>query len=141
MQLLPGIGPSTAAKILDKIAAEGKVVAVLKRFAVAKGAAEHWPTFISLIGRLRKAKDWPAQFDAVRSWYERLIDRLYDDAEVRAEDIARLRQIAAGYVSREHFLVELTLDPHDATSGHSPAGSRDEEHTVLSTIHSAKGWI
>ena len=139
LQLLPGIGPSTAAKILDKIAAEGKVVAVLKRFVVARGTAADWPTFISLIGRLRKAKDWPAEFDAVRSWYERLIDRLYDDADVRAEDIVRLQQIAAGYVSRERFLTELTLDPPDATNGHSRAGSRDEEHTILSTIHSAKG--
>ena len=139
LQLLPGIGPSTAAKILDIIAAEGKVVAVLKRFVVAKGTAAHWPTFISLISQLRKAKDWPAEFDAVRSWYERLIDRLYDDGDARAEDIVRLQQIAAGYVSRERFLTELTLDPPDATNGHSRAGSRDEEHTVLSTIHSAKG--
>ena len=36
VQLLPGIGPSTAAKILDKIAAERKVVDVLKRCAVPK---------------------------------------------------------------------------------------------------------
>jgi ATP-dependent DNA helicase UvrD/PcrA len=60
LQLLLGIGPSTAGKILDRIAAERKVVDVLKRFAVPKQAAQEWPAFIRLIDRLRSVKDWPA---------------------------------------------------------------------------------
>jgi DNA helicase-2/ATP-dependent DNA helicase PcrA len=54
-------------------------------------------------------------------------------------DIAQLEQIAAGYESRERFLTELTLDPPDATSGHARASTLDEDYTILSTIHSAKG--
>jgi ATP-dependent DNA helicase UvrD/PcrA len=50
-----------------------------------------------------------------------------------------LQQIADGYASRERFLTELTLDPPDATSGHARATQRDEDYTILSTIHSAKG--
>jgi len=50
-----------------------------------------------------------------------------------------LGQIAAGYGSRERFLTELTLDPPDATSGRAGAVLKDEDYTVLSTIHSAKG--
>jgi DNA helicase-2/ATP-dependent DNA helicase PcrA len=53
--------------------------------------------------------------------------------------VAQLGQIAAGYGSRERFLTELTLDPPDATSGRAGAGLKDEDYTVLSTIHSAKG--
>jgi DNA helicase II / ATP-dependent DNA helicase PcrA len=34
---------------------------------------------------------------------------------------------------------ELTLDPPDATSGRAGADLKDEDYTVLSTIHSAKG--
>jgi hypothetical protein len=34
--LLPGIGPSTAAKILDNVAAERKVVKMLKQLAVPR---------------------------------------------------------------------------------------------------------
>src|SRR5260221_5058721 len=41
--------------------------------------------------------------------------------------------------SRERFLTELTLDPPDATSGRAGADLKDEDYTVLSTIHSAKG--
>ena len=140
LQLLPGIGPSTAAKILDKIAAERKVFDVLKRFVVPKQAAEDWPAFVTLIGRLRKAQVWPAEFEAVSTWYAGHLPRLYnDDADARAADIAQLQQIAAGYASRERFLTEITLDPPEAKSGQARAPLLDEDYTILSTIHSAKG--
>lgn len=41
--------------------------------------------------------------------------------------------------SRERFLTELTLDPPEAKSGHARATLLDEDYTILSTIHSAKG--
>ncbi len=135
LKLLPGIGPSTANKILNQIATEGKVVGVLKRFPVPKAAAEDWPAFVSLITRLRKAEVWPAEFELLRRWYEPQLYRLYDDAELRAEDIARLQQIAGGYRSRERFLTELTLDPPDAKSGHEHANDLEEEYTILSTVN------
>ena len=139
LQLLPGIGPSTAAKILDKIVAERKVVDVLKRFAAPKQTAEDWPAFVTLIGLLRKTKNWPTEFEPLRNWYEPHLQRLYDDADARSADIAQLQQIAVGYRSREGFLTELTLDPPDATSGRARATQLDEDYTILSTIHSAKG--
>ena len=139
LQLLPGIGPSTAAKILDKIAAERKVVDVLKCFAAPKQAAEDWPAFVTLIGRLRKAQVWPAEFEPLQKWYEPYLRDKYDDAESRAADIAQLQQIAAGYASRERFLTEITLDPPEAKSGQARAPLLDEDYTILSTIHSAKG--
>ena len=139
LQLLQGIGPSTAAKVLDRIAAERKVVDVLKRFAVPKATAEDWPAFVTLIGRLRRVKNWPAEFELLRTWYEPHLQRLYDDADARSADIAQLQQIAAGYRSRERFLTELTLDSPDAASGRARATLLDEDYTILSTIHSAKG--
>jgi DNA helicase-2/ATP-dependent DNA helicase PcrA len=48
-------------------------------------------------------------------------------------------RIAAGYETRQRFLTELTLDPPDATSGRARANTLDEDYTILSTIHSAKG--
>ena len=139
LRLLPGIGSGTAARILDKILAERKVVEVLKRFAVPKATAEEWSAFVALIAHLRKTEKWPAEFELLRNWYEPLLPRLYDDPEQRAADIAQLHQIAAGYRSRERFLTDLSLEPPDATSRHARASQRDEEYTILSTIHSAKG--
>ena len=112
---------------------------MLKRFVVPKQTAEDWPAFVTLIGRLRSVKNWPAEFEPLRTWYETHLPHLYDDADARSADIAQLHQIAAGYRSRERFLTELTLDPPDATSGRARANLRDEDYAVLSTIHSAKG--
>jgi DNA helicase II / ATP-dependent DNA helicase PcrA len=75
----------------------------------------------------------------VQEWYTPHLERIYDDAHFRSADVTQLAQIAAGYGSRERFLTELTLDPPDATSGRAGADLKDEDYTVLSTIHSAKG--
>jgi DNA helicase-2/ATP-dependent DNA helicase PcrA len=137
---LPGIGPTTAAKVQDQVEQQPAESNVLCSIDVPKAAAEDWPSFAKLVGRIRKAKTtWPAEFQLARDWYEPHLHRLYDDGHLRAADIVQLEQIAAGYESRERFLTELTLDPPDATSGRARANTLDEDYTILSTIHSAKG--
>jgi len=140
VQLLPGIGPSTAAKILDQVEAEPHATDVLYDIKVPKAAAQDWPAFAKLVEQMRQGKTtWPVELELVQEWYAPHLDRIYDDAPLRAADVAQLGQIAAGYGSRERFLTELTLDPPDATSGRAGADLKDEDYTVLSTIHSAKG--
>jgi DNA helicase-2/ATP-dependent DNA helicase PcrA len=140
VQLLPGIGPSTAAKILDQVEAEPHATDVLYDIKVPKAAAQDWPAFAKLVEQMRQGKTtWPVELELVQEWYAPHLDRIYDDAPLRASDVAQLGQIAAGYGSRERFLTELTLDPPDATSGRAGADLKDEDYTVLSTIHSAKG--
>jgi DNA helicase-2/ATP-dependent DNA helicase PcrA len=113
---------------------------VLSGFAVPKAAAEDWPAFTKLIVQVCKAKKtWPAEFQWVRTWYEPHLHRIYDDAQIRAADLAQLEQIAGGYSSRRQFLTDLTLGPPDSTSGRAGAPLLDEDYTILSTIHSAKG--
>jgi ATP-dependent DNA helicase UvrD/PcrA len=140
LQLLPGIGPTTAAKVQDQVEQQPGKSNVLSSIEVPKAAAEDWPSFAKLVCKIRKAKmAWPAEFELVRNWYEPHLLRLYDDGHLRAADIGQLEQIAAGYESRERFLTELTLDPPNATSGRARAATLDEDYTILSTIHSAKG--
>jgi DNA helicase-2/ATP-dependent DNA helicase PcrA len=140
LQLLPGIGPTTAGKILDQVEGRSGLSEILPGFAVPNAAAEDWPAFTKLIVQVCKAKKtWPAEFQWVRTWYEPHLHRIYDDAQIRAADLAQLEQIAGGYSSRHKFLTEVTLDPPDATSGRAGAPLLDEDYTILSTIHSAKG--
>ena len=140
LQLLPGIGPTTAARVQDQVEAAPGRPKVLTSIDVPNAAAGDWPGFAQLVTALRAGKTtWPAEFQIVRQWYEPHLQRMYDDAHLRAADIAQLEQIAAGYESRERFLTELTLDPPDATSDRARAISLDEDYTILSTIHSAKG--
>jgi ATP-dependent DNA helicase UvrD/PcrA len=93
-----------------------------------------------MIERLRDVgAPWTGQLELVREWYQPQLERLYDHAAARAGDLDQLEQIAAGYVTRERFLTELTLDPPDASGAEAGRPRLDEDYLILSTIHSAKG--
>jgi len=140
IQLLPGIGPATAAKTLDSIKTLADPAAGLNDFKPPPAAAEHWPGFVEAVRLVRSgAAGWPAELDLVRRWYEPHLDRIHEDAMMRQADLLQLVQIASTYPSRERFLTELTLDPPDATSDRSGDPLLDEDYLILSTIHSAKG--
>ncbi|SOC47065.1 Rep family ATP-dependent DNA helicase [Rhizobium subbaraonis] len=140
LQMLPGIGPQTAGKILDAIAADPEPLAALAEIPSPPKTGEDWGKFITLLAGLRKAGDgWPAEVATARAWYEPHLDRIHEDADTRKADLLQLEQIATGYPSRERFLTELTLDPPDATSDQAGVPLLDEDYLILSTIHSAKG--
>ena len=139
LQLLPGIGPTSAARVLDQVEAAGSLTA-LADFSPPPRAAEDWPPFLALARRLcEHGPGWPAELAAVRLWYEPHLERIHEDVALRAADLIQLEQIATGYVSRQQFLTELTLDPPEATSDLAGAPLLDEDYLILSTIHSAKG--
>src|ERR1051325_8431308 len=103
-------------------------------------AGAEWKGFVTLFQALfGPASPWPAGVEEVRRWYEPHLERLHDDAAVRAADLAQLEQIAASYRTREQFLTDLTLDPPSASSDEAGAPLLDEDYLILSTIHSAKG--
>ena len=139
-QLMPGIGPAAAGRLLDCIAEASEASEAVEGFDPPAAAAECWPKFASTFGNLRRrAADWPAELDLACQWYAPHLERLYEDATVRQADLAQLSEIALGYPSRERFLTELTLDPPGATSDQAETPRLDEDYLILSTIHSAKG--
>jgi len=140
VQLLPGAGPVTAAKVLERVGELSDPVAALSEFKPPAAAAEQWPGFVEAVRLVRgRAAAWPAELDLVRRWYEPHLERIHDDAMLRQPDLLQLVQIASTYPSRERFLTELTLDPPDATSDRAGDPLLDEDYLILSTIHSAKG--
>ncbi|MDF3009462.1 MAG: ATP-dependent helicase [Burkholderiales bacterium] len=121
LQLLPGVGPAKAEKLF-----------------------QHWesadPGFVSLLRDLFNPQTpWAGQVGRVRQWYEPHLERLYEQAQVRAGDLLQLERISANFASREQFLSELALDPPAATGDLAGAPHLDEDYLVLSTVHSAKG--
>ena len=139
-QLLPGVGPGTAGRLLDRMREAGDAVEALSDFKPPAAAAEHWPDFADTIGLLRRnSLGWPAELECVSRWYAPHLERIHEDAAVRRADLQQLAQIASTYASRERFLTELTLDPPNATSDEAGAPLLDEDYLILSTIHSAKG--
>jgi DNA helicase-2/ATP-dependent DNA helicase PcrA len=139
VQLLPGIGPKTAARILDNVQAAPPGCALLTEQPVPDGTRPAWVAFATLIENLGQASTWPTPVEQLAQWYETQMERLFEDFTVRQADIQQLARIAATYPSQERFLTELTLDPPDATSDESGKPLLDEDYLNLSTIHSAKG--
>ncbi len=141
-QLIPGIGPVGARRLVDAMAAAADPADALLRFAPPAAAAGDWAEFRAAYVRLRADGGrgcWPDDLACAADWYVPHLERLHDDAPARRADLLQLQRIAAGYGSRERFLVELTLDPPEATSDEAGAAHRDEDYLILSTIHSAKG--
>ena len=141
-QLLPGVGPATAARVLDAVTeiAPGATASALASFAPPARTLEDWQPFVALMSSVcGPGSSWPAEFERVRRWYEPHLERNHEDAAVRHADLLQMESIAATYASRERFLTELTLDPPDATSDESGVPMLDEDYLILSTIHSAKG--
>jgi DNA helicase-2/ATP-dependent DNA helicase PcrA len=140
IQLLPGVGPKTAARILDNVAAANPGCALLGEQPVPEAARVAWSEFVERVEAFGlPGAPWPGVFEHVADWYRAQMDRLYADAVIREQDIEQLVRIAATYPNRERFLTELTLDPPDATSDESGVPLLDEDYLILSTIHSAKG--
>ena len=121
LQLLPGVGPAKAERLFQD-------------WQLAD------PGFVLLLKDLMDPNTpWQGQVGRVREWYEPHLERLYEQAQVRAGDLQQLEKISANFSSREEFLSELSLDPPAATGDLSGAPHLDEDYLVLSTVHSAKG--
>ena len=140
LQLLPGIGPSTAKRVLDDMVNKQEAFSILTSFKAPAAAAEHWTSFSDVVRQVAQASSgWPSEIELICRWYEPHLERKYEDAQSRQADLIQLLQIAMSYPSRERFLTELTLDPPEATSAQAGPPLLDEEYLILSTIHSAKG--
>lgn len=140
LQLLPGVGPSTADAVLEAMNASLDAALGLSGFRPPARAEADWPAFVDLFSGLRgRLANWPADLEQVRLWYEPHLERIHEDGSIRRADLVQLEQIAAGYATRERFLTELTLDPPGATSDRAGPPLKDEDYLILTTIHSAKG--
>ncbi len=140
MQLLPGVGPTSAQRVIEHLAQAPDGFEALRNAPAPARAGEEWTAFVEAIEALRSGRSgWPAEIERARLWYEPHLERIHEDATTRQADLLQLEQIAGGYPSRERFLTELTLDPPDATSDQAGVPHLDEDYLILSTIHSAKG--
>jgi DNA helicase II / ATP-dependent DNA helicase PcrA len=140
VQLLPGIGPATAGRLLDGLTEADHPLEALLDFHPPAATAEDWPAFTDAFRLVRgNTVGWPAELELVFRWYAPHLERLYEDAKAREADLLQLAQIGSTYPNRQRFLTELTLDPPNATSDKAGVPLRDEDYLILSTIHSAKG--
>ncbi len=139
LQLLPGIGPAFARRVLDRLEASGFDPEALALLPPPPAARRLWPELVALLRRLRREPDWPGELAAVRAFYEPLLRERYEEAEGRLADLDQLVLAAEASPSRRRFLADLALDPPIGSGLEAGRPVQDEDYLVLSTIHSAKG--
>jgi DNA helicase-2/ATP-dependent DNA helicase PcrA len=141
LQLMDGIGPTIASRIIDHVAAHGNDPRSIASFSPPPAAKEAFASLAETIEQVApmQVKNPASQIERIRAFYDPLLPKVYDNPFVRVRDLISLEQIASGYESRRQFLVDLQLDPPTSTADLAGVPTKDEDWLVLSTIHSAKG--
>jgi DNA helicase-2/ATP-dependent DNA helicase PcrA len=139
--LLPGVGARTARTLLEPVQRTGSFASWEDAARVPSPARLHWTALVALCRELAAPTPptLPAQLHRIRAFYAPLCEARYDHVPARLRDLEQLEQLAASFADRGAFLGELTLEPPRSTQDLAGPPSLDEDHLVLSTIHSAKG--
>ena len=140
LQLFDGVGPATAQAVYDHLAAQQFNASLITGAPVSPKIRSGLTALGRLFADTAPAEvELGAQLDMVNKLYQPLLDRNYENAPPRRNDIEHIIELSTQYRSRSRFLAEITLDPPNSTSDFAGPPSRDEDYLILSTIHSAKG--
>jgi DNA helicase-2/ATP-dependent DNA helicase PcrA len=139
LKLMPGVGPAAARRALERMNGSVDDFSVLSGFTPPAAAKEHWPALVDLMRELAAAKEWKAEIERLRIWYDPLLALRYESPHTRLGDLDQLERIAVQHPSRVAFLTDLALDPPEAVGAEAGPPLKDEDWLILSTIHSAKG--
>jgi DNA helicase-2/ATP-dependent DNA helicase PcrA len=141
LQLLKGVGPVTAQKVFQHVAANEYRPSSIDRLTNLGAAKEEITALANLVNDIQAmGQSAPAaQIERIAKFYIPLLEYNYENPIPRAADIEHIGQIASRYDTRQQFLTEIILDPPASTGDLAGPPIKDEDWLVLSTIHSAKG--
>lgn len=146
LQLLEGVGPTRARRVLDALRASEEGPPELERWSQASehvppSSREHANVVIdALIQTGAGATDTAGvQVERLCAAITPLIRLRYPDGAVRVSDLDQLVLAARGAKDVRHFVSELVLDPPASSADLAGRPHLDEDYLVLSTVHSAKG--
>jgi DNA helicase-2/ATP-dependent DNA helicase PcrA len=140
LPLMPGVGPARARHLSQMLAEAGGDFSAWTAWKPPAPAAKLWPEMVALLQDLAANREaLPAQVSRVRKFYGPILETIYDHVQPRLRDLEQLEQIAGRWRSRQRMLLEMALDPPNATQDLAGPPLLDDDYLVLSTIHSAKG--
>jgi len=146
LQLLDGVGPIRARRVLDALRSPGGGPPELSRWPLAvvhvpEISTAHAGAVIEALvaAGAGSSASTASQVERLCSALAPLIRIRYPDGAVRVGDLDQLVAAAAGAQDVRHFVSELVLDPPASSSGLAGRPHLDEDYLVLSTVHSAKG--
>jgi len=145
LQLLDGVGPATARRVLEALEPDGGgLVDVLARWPGARGALssearEPADAVIAALGAAAETTAAGPRAEVLRAALGPIVESHYPDGAVRLQDLDALVAAAGQASDLGRFVADLVLDPPASSADLAGAGSLDEDWLVLSTVHSAKG--
>ncbi len=146
LQLLDGVGPIRARRILDALRAAPEEPPELARWAqaemhVPESSREQAGVVIAALAEA--GADAPSstgeQVERLCAAIAPLIRLRYADGAIRVGDLDQLAAAARSSQDIRHFVSELVLDPPASSADIAGPPHLDEDYLVLSTAHSAKG--
>lgn len=141
LQLLDGVGPRIARRILDALDLD--LATLPEQWASASAVPDSIRSdgaeLVDALAAAATGAAPAAQAELLQRALAPFIRRRYPDAEPRLHDLALLVDAAAKASSLEQFAAELALDPPQSSADFAGPPKLDEDYLVLSTIHSAKG--
>jgi DNA helicase II / ATP-dependent DNA helicase PcrA len=148
LQLLDGVGPIRARRVLDALRPPAGGAPELGRWTQAANhvpadSLEHARALIDALAGAGagagSSASTGAQVERLCAAIAPLIRLRYADGAVRVTDLDQLVAIARGAEDIRHFVSELVLDPPASSADFAGPPHLDEDYLVLSTVHSAKG--
>jgi len=144
LQLLEGVGPATARRVLDQLVAAGHSDWInswpTARAQLPSSARETADPLVAALHETRGEPRAGVRAQRLRDALAPLVEARYPDGPIRLADLEQL--VAAAREHRgelRHFVGELVLDPPQSSADLAGPPHLDEDYLVLSTIHSAKG--
>jgi DNA helicase-2/ATP-dependent DNA helicase PcrA len=144
LQLLDGVGPATAGRVLDQLvdeAPDGWLASwPTARAQLPADARQPADRLIDALRETREERRAGVRAERLRDALSPLIETRYADGATRLADLDQLVAAAREHPGElRHFVGELVLDPPQSSSDLAGPPHLDEDYLVLSTIHSAKG--
>ncbi len=136
LTLWPKIGEVTAARIVEKVAAQSDDESASQALAMALSKR---PEVFELPLRLRGLLEQPTKaIEVTRELLEPLLQPRYNNWDQRKRDLVLLERLAENHRTLSGFLETYTLDPISASEV-TPEEQTDDGLVTLITVHSAKG--
>ena len=147
LQRLEGVGPGRARQLMAAFGVGEGGVAVAQLAQRATTAAVRLPAaseqavhdLATALEEAHRADQVATQVQRLIDWYRPVLQQAFSDPAPRTADLEQLQVLAGGATGRTDFLDGLVLDPPASTGDLAGPPLLDEDHLVLSTIHSAKG--
>lgn len=138
--LLEGVGPRTAAKIIDAITDGTVTLENAHNVGSIIKSDENIRVLFSVLAKAAAQTQNVGEIAwQIIEFYRPLMKKKYDDYKKRLKDVETFGGIAERYRSINSLLSDMAIDPPVESVEDVAATGKDDEFLTISTIHSAKG--